>query len=259
VSGKKNPASGFRNAESEQPEQARPQSDLQRLAAEQNKPEFFNRVIPLMNRLRSYIKRHLRVAYLTSHIRAPVPTSGDIVDSIVLEAYERYSQKPEELSLEQWLYRIANRQLEHYISKRTSGDKRYRSIETLSRSELSALEEMPITADAEGEPWLPEDLDDSEIPPREVKAPADRNDPEAEVERKEAVQQVFEALCHLPETERLVFDLVFIEGFSRESAAKILDLPVDEVPKILERAKKHVRDEIAQRSHTGADVRQRAS
>ena len=217
---------------------------LQRLAADHKKYDFFNRITPLLRPLKSYIKRRLRIAYLSEQIRSQAASSDDILDSVILYAYEKYERKPADLTLEQWLYQVANKKLEQYISREQSKEKRRPSTETLSQSELRSLEEMPITADAEGEPWFPEELDDSEIQPRELAFPADLDTPEAQLERREQIQQILKALTRLPKRDRLVFDLVLIAGFSNEAAAKILAIRAEEIPTILERAKRRVRELI---------------
>jgi RNA polymerase sigma factor (sigma-70 family) len=233
--------------------------ELRRLAAERNREEFFHQIVPLLGALKGYIKRRLRIAYLTSQIRTPVNTSGDILDETVLQAYRDYVRRPRELSLEQWLYQIANRKLERYISKQKSREARHKSLETLSQAELATLEEMPITADTEGEIWLPEDLDDSEYAARNFDTPADGSNPEGELERREKLRQILEALCRLPERDRLVFDLVAIEGFSHDSASKILDVPRDEIRKVVKRAKMRLREHIQGEVGKTAGVKRKAS
>jgi hypothetical protein len=59
---------------------------LGKLAAQQKKEEFFNQITPLLQPLKAYIKRRLRVAYLTLQIRKPVYTSDDILDEVILES-----------------------------------------------------------------------------------------------------------------------------------------------------------------------------
>jgi RNA polymerase sigma factor (sigma-70 family) len=235
------------------------EAKLQQLAEERNKQEFFNELVPLLKPLQFYIRRRLRIAYLTDQITKPLATSGDILDRAILHAYENYSRKPKDLALESWLYQITNKELQRYLSKEQSRGKRSASFETLSRAESRSLEEMPITADVEGEPWLPEDLDDSEIAPREFSAPADHNDPERLLERKEELQEIFDALSRIPERERMVFELVAVEGFSNEAAAKILGLAGNEIPKLLERAKKQLREYLQQSARLGRTARGRAS
>src|ERR1700704_4086463 len=67
------------------------EAKLRRLADQRNKQEFFPQIVPLLQPLKDYIKRRLRIAYLELQIRVPVYTSGDILDKVVLKAYENYS------------------------------------------------------------------------------------------------------------------------------------------------------------------------
>lgn len=95
--------------------------ELKRLATEGRQDEFFGQIMPLLGILKSYIKRQLRVAYLDEQIRTPVHTSEDILDVVVLRAYANYLHKPPELTLEQWLYQIANYILEKLLRQQSTG------------------------------------------------------------------------------------------------------------------------------------------
>ena len=231
------------------------EAELGRLATRQNKQEFFNQITPHLKPLRSYIKRRLRVAYLTLQTRTPVYTSDDLLDRVIFRAYENYEKKPANLTLEEWLYQLANRVVDAYISRRKAQEARRRSLETLNQSELRTLEEIPFTADADGEVWLPEELDDSEIPPREVHAPADELDPEKKLEQEEEVSEILEALSRVPERERTVFELYVNEGFSKEAVARIYNIPPDQVTAIVDKVRAQVQEEI----RTGATETKKAS
>jgi RNA polymerase sigma factor (sigma-70 family) len=232
------------------------QATLGRLAAEHNKEEFFRQIIPFLRPIQDYLKRRLRIAYQDLQIRTPLATSGDLLDEVILEAYENYDRKPPDLSLEQWLYQITNKKVDAYIARQSSTEKRRRSLETLTQTELRTLEEMPISADADAEPWLPEDLDDSEIQALDFNPPADTDTPEAELERKERLQIILRALARLPAEDLLVFDLFAIEGLPKESVARIANVPADQVPTTAERVKARVLREVD--SQLG-DVRRKAS
>jgi len=141
-------------------------------------------------------------------------------------------------------YRIANEILERYLAKRKSTEARRESLETLTQAELRSLEE-PITADAEGEVVLVEDLDDIEYHQRDFVPPAHyQSDPLAELEREEEALQILQALSRLQERERVVFELFVIEGFSKEAVAKIYHIPPDEVPRMADKVKAQVLREI---------------
>jgi RNA polymerase sigma factor (sigma-70 family) len=208
--------------------------ELKKLATEGRQDEFFGQIMPLLGTLKSYIKRQLRVAYLDEQIRTPVYTSGDILDAVVLRAYANYLRKPPELTLEQWLYQIANDILEKLLRKQSALDKRRRSLERMTQAELRALKEEPMTADAEGEIYLAEDLDDAEIPPRESNGPLDINNPEEELEKSEELERLFRALGTVPVRERMIFELFAVEGFPKQTVARIANVLPDDVPRIVQ-------------------------
>ncbi len=233
--------------------------DLRTLATQKNREEFFKQIIPLLSPLKDYIKRRLRIAYLTLEIRTPVYTSGDILDDVVLRAYDNFERKPENLSLEEWLYRLANDALEKYLHKRHSIEGRRRSFETLEQEERRTLEEDPITGDADGEIWLPEELDDSEYPAREFTAPADTDDPEKQLERTEQMQLALQALSRVPEQERAVFELMVLQGFSKEEVARIYNIRPDEVQRVVDRVRAQVRSEMKEALEGGEGTDRKTS
>lgn len=228
--------------------------ELSKLAASQRKDEFIQRLIPLRGFLKSYIRRNLRVAYANQDIRIPYYTSGDIADEVVLRAYQQYDHKPPDLTLEQWMYRLANEVLEEYLRERKSEEKGRRSLEDLRAKELSGLEEVEhITADAEREVWLVEDLDDAEYYRREFTPPYESRTPEEELERMEELSSIVRALSRVPVRDRIVFELHAMEGLPKEVVATIADIPPDEVPRVVERVRQQVLQEIR------ADREQQAS
>jgi RNA polymerase sigma factor (sigma-70 family) len=234
------------------------EAELNRLRASGDKEAFFAQILPLLTPLKSYIKRQLRIAYLTMQIRTPVFTSRDFVDEVVLRAYENYDHKPRNVTLEQWLYQIANELLGNYIRTASRRDARRRSLEDLTRKELKELEE-PITADSEGEVMLVEDLDDSELPQDEFVPPAYQKDPNEEIQKEELVGQILQALSHIPPRERSVFELSVIEGFSNDDVARIAHVAPDEVPEIVHRVLDQVRQELAAIQKPTDDASQNAA
>ena len=217
---------------------------LGRLVAQQNKEEFFQQITPFLGPLKSYIQRRLRIAYLTLQVRTPVYTSGDILDEVLLRAYENYGKKPETLTLEEWLYQMVNERLEKYLRRRMATEARLEGLEALEQDELSTLEEIPFTADADGEVWFPEDLDDSEYQAPSFSPPVCQSDPEKQLERKEEVRRLWQALSRVPEQERTVFELFAIEGFPKEAVARICKISPNEVPSTAERVREQVLREI---------------
>jgi len=241
------------------------EQELGRFASNKNKEEFFREVVPLIAPLKTYIKRQLRFAYGTQEIRTPVSSSGDIVDQVILRAYEGFDKKPKELTLEQWLYQLARETLDKYIQKRRASDARRQSFEDLRAKDLRDLDEIPFTTDAEGEIYETEDLDDSEyhlgdfIPKPDP--PSEPADPAEELDKAERVVRIVQALSHVPEQERRIFELFAIEGFSQQEVARIYNLSPAEVARIIEKVRGQVLQEISADRGSAEDIgtRQKAS
>jgi RNA polymerase sigma factor (sigma-70 family) len=217
------------------------EAHLLRHSTDKNKDEFFRQITPLLQPLKNYIERRLRSAYLFQELRTPIVTSDDLLDDVILEAYRKFETKPKDLTLEMWLYQIANRIVEGYIQRTAPRDARRRSAESLRGRELRTLEELgQVTADTEGEPWLAEDLDDAEYQVPEVSAPTTDETPEERLEKKEQLQMVLDALSDVPQRDLAVFQLHAMEGFSPGEIAKIMNIPPNEVTEIVDRVRKTV-------------------
>lgn len=233
----------WRERQTEQLQQQ--EGKLAQLASQRKEQEFFQQITPLLRPLKDYIKRRLRIAYLEMEVRTPVYTTGDLLDEVVFRAYQDFARRPKQLSLEQWLYQLANEVVDSYIKKRRSAESRRESLETLEQKERRQLQELPFTADAEGEPYLVEDLDDSEyhlgdfLPVRPTGY--FEEDPEKQLEKEEEVRQIAQVLCRLPEKEQIVFELSAVEGFSNDAVAKIAGVRPGEVPQIVQKVKEEVR------------------
>ena len=223
------------------------EGELRDLASQGKKQDFFNLIAPRLGSLKDYIRRRLRIAYLDEQVRTPVYTTGDILGWVMVWAYENFDRKPKDLTLEEWLYRITNNILDEYLKKRANIDKARRSLQDLNKKELHTLEEVErMTADAEGEPYLVEDLDDGEYQEPSLRPPADVASPAQELERKEEVARILHALSQVPDKDRLIFDLFVMEGFPKEAVARIANIPPDEVPRIVERVRAQVLHQFSQ-------------
>ncbi|HEY1469300.1 MAG TPA: hypothetical protein VGF61_09660 [Candidatus Acidoferrum sp.] len=215
-------------------------------AIRQDKQGFFDRIHPLLRPLRSYIRRRLITAYANWEIRTPLYTSRDLLDEVILKAYGNYVRKPPDLTLEQWLYRLANEVVRNYIRERKQAA-RHPSVERLQSKELASLEELPqLTADAEGEPWLAEDLDDAEWDMRDFNPPAYQGlnppklDPKA---RRKELKKIVRVLGRLPEADHVVAELFLVEGFSKEETARIAELVPSDVQRVVEKVRQEVAGE----------------
>jgi RNA polymerase sigma factor (sigma-70 family) len=217
--------------------------ELRDLALRGDDGEFFRQIVPLLGRLRSYVRRRLRVARLSGDLINPTVGANDIVDDVIVDAYQHIKEKPSNFSLEQWLFQLASKKLDEVVRADQSRTGHRYSVETIRNKELSTLDEQ-MTADAEGEPYLVEELDDSEYQEADLQLPAQAETPEDILSRRELIRRIVSALSQLPPKEHAVFELFMIERFPKEAVASIAGVRPDEVVPIAERVKQRLREVI---------------
>jgi len=77
---------------------------------------------------------------------------------------------------------------------------------------------------------------------------------------KEEVKRILQALAHVPEQDRIVFELFAIEGFSKDAVARIYNISPEEVTQIVERVRSDVLRELRHlQSETINTLNRRAS
>jgi RNA polymerase sigma factor (sigma-70 family) len=220
------------------------ETQLRSLAAKRQQRDFFELVVPKLGPLRAYLKRRLRIAYVWGVIRPGLLNSQDLLDEVVVEAYERFAAKPQNLSLEEWLYQIANKVLDKYLKETEFEQKNRVSIERIKEKELSQLDEH-MTANAEGKPMLTKDLDPNDYP-RSSFTPPGAEDPREFPEGDEAefiarhrrdLLTIVRTLATLPVEERVVFELIGVEGLSPKGVSLITGVPERKVKEIAARVR----------------------
>jgi RNA polymerase sigma factor (sigma-70 family) len=227
-------------------------NELARLAQEGEKQKFFEQIIALLDPLKQYIKRRLRIAYPEQQVQTPVYTSGDILEQAILGAFDNFGRRPTNLTLEQWLYQITNDLLDRYIRSRQKFETRHRRLEDVEQAERRSMDEIPFTSDAEGEVLSIDDLDDYEyhqrdfLPHRDL--PSHREDPLEEIEREEEVGLIVEALSRIPDQERAVFELAAVEGFTRQEVANIFGISPADVDSIVDKVRTEVLQQVRSRT-----------
>lgn len=228
------------------------EADLLKHSTDKEKDEFFARITPLLQPLKDYLERRLRIASLFQQIRTPTITSEDLLDRVILEAYKRFETRPKDLTLEMWLYQIATQVADDYVKRAEKRDARRVSYESLRGRELRTLEELAqVSADAEGEPYLAEDMDDSEYEIPEVNPPTTSETPEENLEKKEELELIVNALSSIPRRDLIVFELYAVEGFSADEVSKIMNITPSEVNEIVSRVR---RTALSRLGATGTNV-----
>jgi RNA polymerase sigma-70 factor (ECF subfamily) len=129
----------------------------------------------------------------------------DVAQDVFLTAYQRIGQLREPGAFAGWLRRITLNHC-HRLARR-------------QRAPIYPLASLALRAD--------EDVD-----------------PAAHWEHQEVRQAVLAAISSLPETQRVVTVLVYIDGYSQQEVAEFLELSLDTVKKRLERARRRLRERM---------------
>ncbi len=210
-----------------------------------------------------YLVRRLNMAHATGALEKSDSNAGGILDAVYRRLMECFDLKPEHLrKLQTWCYRIADEVLEETLEEESFYKQRAMDLDLLEQMELSDLEEV-FTIDAEGELIMIEDLDDiSYHPAKSYDTLAILQDHSTIYEVEQALlrydrdllqMEIRRLLLQLPEVERTVFDLFWLEGMDIEQIAAIRDVSKQEITEMLKEVTLQVKHRLESKLKSGAD------
>ena len=182
-----------------------------------------------LDKIENYIRRELLHRALTEDIPTGLLQARALVDEVFLEVNSRVMDRPEELPLDQWMLRIARRELNS------------RFLEFRSAREEMHVEERAGT---------PSQWDDEELTfyqPDEVLSLEDliRDEhsvnPEQLLAQEEAKDELQKAVASLPNVVRESFVLFALEGLNSDEVAMIMGKSPTEIVQNVEKARMELR------------------
>ncbi len=138
----------------------------------------------------------------------------DLAQEVFIEVHRSIKSFKEDAQLSTWIYRIAVNKSLDLIRKRKR-KKRFGYLISLG-------------------------ADDDE---KEIQIPISGN-PQKDLEIKERMQLLNNALAKLPETQKTVITLSKYEGFSNKEIAEVMDTSVSSVESLMHRAKKNLQKKL---------------
>jgi DNA-directed RNA polymerase specialized sigma24 family protein len=183
-----------------------------------------------LTRLERFVERELRFRE-DAEISSEKISREEVVDEVVARALGDGGDKPDRLALEPWLYRLAIRAMDDL------GGRDHENILSVH------LEESTRTPNvrASDEPELQFDQPDETLTEESVIADRRVPTPEDIAYSDEMMTLVQFALGHASRTEREVFILHAIEGFSVDEIAAITDRGAEQVRLSIAGAREHLR------------------
>ena len=185
-----------------------------------------------LDKTENYIRRELLHRALTEDIPTGLLQARALVDEVFLEVNSRVMDRPEELPLDQWMLRIARRELNS------------RFLEFRSAREEMHVEERAGT---------PSQWDDEELTfyqPDEVLSLEDliRDEhsvnPEQLLAQEEAKDELQKAVASLPNVVRESFVLFALEGLNSDEVAMIMGKSSTEIVQNVEKARMELRKRL---------------
>ena len=186
-----------------------------------------------LNRLFLYVEREILYRENTGALRRDQVMAEEVVDEVIANALTDSSHRPEKVSLEPWLYRLA-----------------VRAIDDIANRNSDESESVPLDHAAQKDRRMPPGTDENELQfhqPDEAVANEDLipdtrvATPEATVYSEEMVTMVEAALLKARPQDREAFLLYVVEGFTPDEISVISDRPVDQVRKSVVSAREFLR------------------
>lgn len=194
--------------------------------------DFISLLTPVVASMRPYIGRELRARSALGEIPAGQLAASEVVDDVLLKAWEQFDSHPAQQPLDMWLLRLIDRTLEtlgHPAAEQSLNDRQ--PVDKAERGETSESQKFEsVEQPTEFESIALERL----IPDRSDAEPWDRMDAGTKQTR------VAGLLHRLPRRQRHALMLQMVEGYSEEEVADLQSRPLADVVADLAAAKQEV-------------------
>ncbi|RMG40016.1 MAG: sigma-70 family RNA polymerase sigma factor [Planctomycetota bacterium] len=214
---------------------------LEQDRAANRKEAFFQLLEPLMGHVYDYARHQLELLELEGVIGRGEVTPRDIVDDVLLRAWEQFAERPKHLDLELWLTTLANQRIEELRAQ--AQEQPVLDTELPPEAEQQ-VEGEPLTPDEDVEEvdfWLERIFKQSEpITLADLIPDAESTDVWDELDEREQNQRLAAALAKLNPEEREVLLLHVVDGYEIAEIALIKDQPEEEITKRLEAARRRL-------------------
>lgn len=150
------------------------------------------------------------------HFLHDKPDAEDLAQEVFIEIYRSIDSYRGDAQLSTWIYRIAvNKSLDFLRKKKRK--KRFAYV-------------VSLFSDSDDEP--------------ELQLPAPDN-PQKDLEQKERIEILNQALSELPENQKVAITLSKYEGFSNKEVAEIMAISISAVESLVHRAKKNLQKKLS--------------
>jgi RNA polymerase sigma factor (sigma-70 family) len=183
-----------------------------------------------LNRLERFVERELLFRESSEQLPEDAITTREVVDEVIVAALSD-GEKPEKVSLEPWLYRLALRAINDFANSSNDPERSVHLEDSARKRNVRGSDE----------PELQFHQPDEMLNEENVIADRRTATPEQAYYSEEINTLVESAMAGLSPTEREVFVLYGVEGFSIDEVAVIVDREKGEVLALVSAAREHMR------------------
>ena len=173
-------------------------------------------------RLQRFVERELRYREANGSLRPGQVTAEEVIDEAIYRALDDREQKPERISLEPWLHRLALRAIDRLMNQTRT---EYGSVPLDSFVRPNGNE----VGTGSDEPWMQYHQPDESLTNENVIADSRMTSPEDLAATDEIVGMVEVALRHAKPEDREAFILFTMEGFTTNEISVIASRKPEEV------------------------------
>jgi len=233
----------YRRRRSRRKELADATAMLARDVESQRQEAFFELLRPFMDEVARMARHEIRVMEQEGLLARGELSPGDLIDDVLLRAWERFNDRPAHIELDTWLIQLLEERL----------------------NELRAEREVPVSQATEPvvdeEPIDEDDLDDAQYWAEQLFLPKERftldelvpdHDVQSEwwggLSEEQQRHELEQVLSRLPRKQRMALVLHAIEGYDPEEIALMQGRDVNAVKEDIEKAKQAVVNELKSKS-----------
>ncbi len=187
-----------------------------------------------LSRLENFVDRELLYREANGLLSPNQVAREEVIDEVIASALDSGEEKPELLSLERWLYRLAIRSIGRLASGNGEAVTAVPLEQSARRQNVRASDEPELQYHQPDEMLHETDV----IPDRRIATP------EQAASSVEIVNLVENALRDAPAPDREAFILYAIEGFTLEEIAATTDHSMEQVKQFIENARERVQKAV---------------
>jgi ribosomal subunit interface protein len=207
---------------------------------------FNDLVTTLLPKLQRYVEREVAALRASGDLNPRYPTPQDVVDEVLVRAYQRLDQRPTNIDPLHWLYQLTHEVLDGEVRQHRREGGRAVSIE--ARPPMPRDYTVDELDEGVYEFWQPDEM----LKIEDV-VPVTEETPEAKVSEEEMRRYFHDALAKMPATWRRAIWLTQAEEIPIRKVAEMMKTSEDEVTRWIQQADEYLRAKLRDAGYKPAE------